>query len=137
MSGQRRTVAVVRVTLSGEASIMTIQLKPETEALIQQNLCSDGPYRTAQEYVEHAISLLHGQETWLSSHKTQIAAQLETGYAASMRDEVADEDQVRANMASKKWIWQQSETVSLHTSSGRGWSKGYSWGNNRTPGTPG
>ncbi len=84
---------------------MTIELKPETEALIQGDIRQDGPYPSAQAYVEHAIRLLHDQESWLVSNKALIKAQLEEGYAASLRGDLAGEDQVRADMSAKKLAW--------------------------------
>ena len=88
---------------------MTIQLKPETEALIQQDIRAEGPYHSAQEFVEHAVLLLHDHEVWLSSNKAAIATQLEEGYAAACKGELADEDQVRARMDSKKIDWSSGQ----------------------------
>jgi Arc/MetJ-type ribon-helix-helix transcriptional regulator len=38
-----------------------IHLRPELEEMIKQNV-QRGPYQTVDEFVEHAISLVHGKE---------------------------------------------------------------------------
>jgi len=44
---------------------MKIHLRPELEELVKQDV-QRGPYQTVDEFVEHAISLLHEQEAWLA-----------------------------------------------------------------------
>ena len=88
---------------------MTIELKPETEALIEGDIRQDGPYPSAQAYVEHAIRLLHDHESWLVSNKALIGARIEEGYAASLRGDLEGEDQVRATMAARKLDWTPQE----------------------------
>jgi len=49
---------------------MTIHLKPEIEALIQKDL-ERGPYRSADEFVERAVQMLHEEEALLANdHRT-------------------------------------------------------------------
>jgi antitoxin ParD1/3/4 len=83
---------------------MDIRLRPELEEMIRQDL-QRGPYQTADEFVEHAISLLHEQETWLAEHGTSIRAKIEQGYAAAQRGELIDSDQVRARFDERKRAW--------------------------------
>jgi Arc/MetJ-type ribon-helix-helix transcriptional regulator len=87
---------------------MPIELKPETEALIRQDV-QRGVYRDATEFVEHAVAMLHEQEEWFSTRRSEIAAALEAGYASAQRGDLADEQEVRANMAARKrnWLAQQ------------------------------
>ena len=83
---------------------MPIELKPETEALIRQDV-QRGRYRNAAEFVERAVAMLHGQEEWLSAMRSEIAAGIETGYASARRGDLVDEQQVRTNMAERKQKW--------------------------------
>jgi len=83
---------------------MPIELKPETEALIRQDV-QRGAYRDATEFVEHAVAMLHGQEEWLSAMQSEIAAAIEAGYASALRGDLVDEQQVRTNMAARKQKW--------------------------------
>lgn len=87
---------------------MTIELKPETEALIQQDL-ERGPYQTVADFVEQAVAMLHEQEVWLAENRAEIALQIEEGYASAQRGELIEEEQVRVRMDSRKreWLAQQ------------------------------
>jgi len=71
---------------------MPIRLNPELEALIQEGV-ERGPYRSADEFVEHAVRMLHEQEQWLADHHTDIAAKIEHGFAQAERGELVDGDQ--------------------------------------------
>jgi len=71
---------------------MTIRLKPEMEALIQQDV-QRGPYQSADEFVERAVQMLHEQEQWLADNRTEIAAHIEHGYQQAERGEVIDGDE--------------------------------------------
>lgn len=83
---------------------MTIQLKPETETLIRQDLRRGG-YESPDDLVERAVALLHEQETWLAENRTEIAGKIDEGYAAAQRGELVDEEGVRARMEEKKRAW--------------------------------
>jgi len=83
---------------------MPIELKPETEALIRQDV-QRGAYRNAAEFAEHAVAMLHGQEEWLSATRSEIAAATAAGYASARRGDLVDEQQVRTNMAARKRKW--------------------------------
>jgi putative addiction module CopG family antidote len=76
---------------------MEIRLRPELEALIRQDV-QRGPYQTVNEFVEHAVAMLHEQETWLAEHRNQIATQIDEGYAAAQRGELVEPDQVRSRL---------------------------------------
>lgn len=80
---------------------MTIHLKPELEALIQQDV-QRGPYQTADEFVERAVQMLHDQEQWLADNREEIAAKIEAGFASSERGDLIDAEQVRARMNERK-----------------------------------
>lgn len=83
---------------------MDIRLKPELEKLVQQDV-ERGPYRTADEFVEHAVVLLHEHETWLAEHAAEIGAKISEGYAAAKRGELIDAEQVRQSLERKKRAW--------------------------------
>jgi antitoxin ParD1/3/4 len=83
---------------------MKIHLRPELERLIKQDV-QRGPYQTVDEFVEHAVSLLHEQEAWLAEHGSEIREKIEQGYAAAQRGELIDADQVRSRMAERKRNW--------------------------------
>jgi putative addiction module CopG family antidote len=80
---------------------MEIRLRPELEALIRQDL-RGGAYRTIDEYVEHAVSMLHEREAWLAAHQSEIAAKIDEGYAAAQRRELLHPDEVRSRLNAVK-----------------------------------
>jgi putative addiction module CopG family antidote len=83
---------------------MKIHLRPEMEELIKRDV-QRGPYQTVDEFVEHAVSLLHEQEAWLAEHGSEIREKIEQGYAAAQRGELMDADQVRSRLDEKKKAW--------------------------------
>jgi antitoxin ParD1/3/4 len=76
---------------------MEIRLRPEVEALIRQDV-QRGAYQTVDEYVEHAVAMLHEQESWLAAHRAEIEAQIDEGYAAAQRGELLEADEVRTRL---------------------------------------
>jgi antitoxin ParD1/3/4 len=83
---------------------MKIRLRPELEELIKRDV-QRGPYQTVDEFVEHAVSLLHEQEAWLAEHGSEIREKIEQGYAAAQRGELMDSDKVRSQLEEKKKAW--------------------------------
>ncbi len=83
---------------------MKIHLRPELEEMVKQDV-QRGPYQTVDEFVEHAISLLHEQEAWLAEHSSEIRARIEKGYAAAQRGELIGSDQVRSVLEERKRAW--------------------------------
>jgi putative addiction module CopG family antidote len=83
---------------------MNVRLKPETEKLIQQDLQS-GIFQSVDEYVEHAVSLLHQREAWLAENRAEISAKIEEGYAEAQRGELLSEHEVRSGMEEHKKSW--------------------------------
>lgn len=83
---------------------MDIRLKPELEKLVEQDV-QRGPYRTADEFVERAVVLLHEQESWLAEHAADISAKIGEGFAAAKRGELIDAERARAAMEEKKRAW--------------------------------
>ena len=66
--------------------------------MVKQNV-QRGPCQTVDEFVEHAISLLHEQG---AGHGPEIRAKIERGYAAPQRGESIDSDQVRSRLDERK-----------------------------------
>lgn len=83
---------------------MKIELKPELEALIKKDV-ERRPYKSLDEFVEQAVSLLHEQEAWLAEQGSEIRAKIEEGYAAAPRGELADSSEIRSRMEAKKRTW--------------------------------
>ena len=83
---------------------MKIHLRPELEEMIKRDV-QRGPYQTVDEFVEHAISLLHDQEAWLAEHGSEIRAKIEAGYLAAERGELIDSDQVHSKLTERKRTW--------------------------------
>ena len=83
---------------------MKIELKPELEALIKQDV-ERGPYKSVDEFVEQAVSLLHEQEAWLAEQGSEIRAKIEEGYAAAQRGELIDSGEARSRLEAKKRTW--------------------------------
>ena len=80
---------------------MDIHLRPELEELIKQDV-ERGRYQSVDEFVEHALALLHEQETWLTDHRSEISAKIEQGYAAAQRGDLIDSDEVRSQLQQRK-----------------------------------
>jgi putative addiction module CopG family antidote len=82
---------------------MEIRLRPELEALIRQDL-QRGAYETIDEYIEHAVAMLHEREAWLAAHRSEIEAQIGEGYAAAQRGELLNPDEVRSKLSEIKRV---------------------------------
>ena len=80
---------------------MEIRLRPELEELIKQDV-QRGPYETVDEFVEHAVAMLHEQEAWLASNRADIQTKIGEGYAAAQRGELIDPDEVRSRLQELK-----------------------------------
>jgi len=83
---------------------MKIELKPELEALIKQDI-ERGAYKSVDEFVEQAVSLLHEQEAWLAEQGSDIRAKIEEGYVAAQRGELIDSGEIRSSLEKKKRAW--------------------------------
>jgi antitoxin ParD1/3/4 len=82
-------------------SPMEIRLRPELAELVKQDI-ERGPYKSVDEFVEEAVSMLHEREAWLTQNRSEIAAKIEEGFAASQRGELIDADTARATIAEQK-----------------------------------
>ena len=83
---------------------MEIRLKPEMEEMIRRDV-ERGAYRSVDEFVEHAVALLHAEESWLAENGSEIRAKIEQGYASAQRGDLLDSDRVRQEMEQRKSVW--------------------------------
>jgi Arc/MetJ-type ribon-helix-helix transcriptional regulator len=80
---------------------MEIRLRPEIEDLIKQDV-QRGCYKTVDEFVECAVSMLHEQEVWLAQNRAEIGTRISQGYAAAQRGELIDADAARSRLKELK-----------------------------------
>jgi antitoxin ParD1/3/4 len=85
---------------------MTVELKPEIEALIQKRLQS-GAFSSAEEVIERALEFLSAEEDWLADNREEIAAQIQEGWDEAQRGELIDGERVRAEMQQFKEDWKK------------------------------
>ena len=76
---------------------MEIRLRPELEELIKQDV-QRGPYQTVDEFVEHAVSMLHEQESWLAENRAEIEVKIDKGYASAQLGKLIEADEVRSRI---------------------------------------
>ncbi len=85
---------------------MTIELKPEIEALIQERL-QNGAFSSAEEVIERALELLTAEEDWRADNHDEIAVQIQEGWDEAQRGELTDDEDVRAEMQLFKEHWEK------------------------------
>ena len=85
---------------------MTVELKPEIEALIQKRLQS-GAFSSVEEVIERALEFLSAEEDWLADNRDEIAAQIQEGWDEAQTGELTDEENVRAEMQQFKADWKK------------------------------
>lgn len=61
---------------------MTIELRPELEALIQKRVAS-GVFANPEEVIERALEFLSTEEDWMATNRAEIAAGIEQGWGGS------------------------------------------------------
>jgi putative addiction module CopG family antidote len=83
---------------------MTVQLSPELEALIKKDV-ERGPYRSVDDFVEQAVTMLHEHESYLAANQDRIRSSIEAGWAEAERCELIDGEQVKRDMAAMKAEW--------------------------------
>ena len=83
---------------------MDIRLKPETEALIRKGL-ERGPYNTAEELIEQAISEFHEREDYLAQHRPEIAQKIEEGWQSAKEGRLMSAEEVKSAMKEHKAAW--------------------------------
>jgi len=79
---------------------MTIQLSPELEALVEQDVAG-GAYASVSDFVARAVTELHERERWLSEQRESIRGQIEEGWASAERGDVYAEEEARTQVDRK------------------------------------
>jgi antitoxin ParD1/3/4 len=85
---------------------MTVELRPEVEALIQKRLQS-GAFSSAAEVIERALEFLSAEEDWLADNRATISAQIQDGWDEAQRGELTDAEDVRTEMQQFKEDWKR------------------------------
>jgi antitoxin ParD1/3/4 len=97
--GSAETAGVVKYNAG-----MNIRLRPEIEELIKQDI-QCGAYKSVDEFVEHAVSMLHEQEAWLAENREEIRAKIAEGYAEAQRGELIAAEAVISQFEEHKRAW--------------------------------
>ena len=87
---------------------MTIQLRPEYEALIQKDLAR-GAYRSIEEFVERAVQLLHDEEALLHESRDAIHEQIGLGLAQLDQGHGISDEVSRTQLQNKKAAWLEQQ----------------------------
>jgi len=85
---------------------MTVELKPEIEALIERRLRS-GAFSSVEEIIERALEFLSAEEDWLADNRDEIAAQIQEGWDEAQRGELTEGGNVRSEMQQFKAEWKK------------------------------
>jgi putative addiction module CopG family antidote len=83
---------------------MTIHLKPELEALIRKDV-QRGPYRSVDEFVEHAVQILHAEEELWTNDREAISRKIERAFEQFERGEGLSEEESRTRLQEQKAAW--------------------------------
>lgn len=63
-----------------DGALMTFELKPEDEHLIQKRLQSGG-FTDVQEVIHHALQVQDAEEAWMELHKREVGEKIELAIA--------------------------------------------------------
>jgi Arc/MetJ-type ribon-helix-helix transcriptional regulator len=55
---------------------MAIKLRPDLEEIVLEDV-QRGPYKSVDDYLERAVTMLHAQEKWLWAHRELLCPDLE------------------------------------------------------------
>ena len=83
---------------------MDIRLKPEVEAMIREVL-ERGPYKTAEELIEQAVSEFHEREDWLAQHREEVSRKIEEGWQSAKQGPLMDAEEVESAMEERMKSW--------------------------------
>lgn len=94
---------------------MTIQIKPELEALIEEDI-RRGSYRSVDEYVERAVEMLHEEEALLAGERRLIDEKIERATGQFERGEGLSPEESRSLLAEQKRVWLAERNRQNHES---------------------
>jgi len=89
---------------------MTVELRPEIEALIQKRIQS-GAFSSAEEVIEHALQFLSAEEDWLPDNRDEITVRIQEGWDEAQRGELTNGEDVRTEMQQFKEDWKQRRSA--------------------------
>jgi len=87
---------------------MTIELKPELEALIQKRLES-GAFQDVEDVLLQALESQDAEEAWLELHRREIGEKIDKAIAQIDRGEGMTPEQSRARLEEKKAAWRNEQ----------------------------
>lgn len=87
---------------------MTIDLKPELEALIQKRLES-GAFQNAEDVLLQALESQDAEEAWLELHRVEIGEKIDRAIAQIDRGEGMTPEQSRVWLEEKKAVWRNEK----------------------------
>ena len=87
---------------------MTIELKPELEALIQKRLKS-GAFQDVEDVLLPALESQDAEEAWLELHRREIGEKIDKAIAQIDRGEGMTPEQSRAWLEEKKAAWRNEQ----------------------------
>jgi Arc/MetJ-type ribon-helix-helix transcriptional regulator len=82
---------------------MTIELGPETEALVRKRL-ETGAFASPEEVIGRALELL-SQQDWLAENRHQIAVEIQEGWDEAQSGTLMQAEEARANLQTRKRDW--------------------------------
>ena len=88
--------------------MMTIQLKPEDEQLIQKRIES-GAFADAADVIHRALESLDSDEEWLAENRAAIQQQIDSGFAQCERGEALSPAESLARLEEKKASWRADQ----------------------------
>ena len=87
---------------------MTIELKPELEALIQKRLES-GAFQDVEDVLLQALESQDAEEAWLELHRREIREKIDKAIAQIDRGEGVTPEQSRLRLEEKKAAWRNEQ----------------------------
>ena len=87
---------------------MNIRLKPELEAMIEEDV-RRGPYTSAEDLIEQAVSQLHQREDYLAQHRAEIAKKIEDGWRSAKQEPLMDAEELEAAIEERMKSWRNTK----------------------------
>jgi len=78
---------------------MILELKPEHEAILEAATNSGRSREEVLDEVFAQIQVMHEMDLWREENRTEIAAQIEEGFAEAERGELVDAEEVARILA--------------------------------------
>jgi predicted transcriptional regulator len=89
---------------------MTIQLKPEIERIVEQDVAA-GVSSSVEAYIEQAILVHHQEQLDLVARREEINALIQEGVESAARGELYTEEEVLAYLEERKKEWRSKRSA--------------------------